>query len=129
MNSVWVPSSNRLPFIPQGQLHMAKLGLFASLAVIAGALTFASMSSSTADKAVNNCVSKTYKTELVKNACETGGQKAAKAAMQAFNKEKKIKSCNKCHSKLAPKYPLKADAVEQFKKLGGKLLDAAPAKK
>ncbi len=109
---------------------MAKLGLFASLAAIVGALTFASMSSSTADdkKAVNDCVHKDFKTELVKNACEKGGQKEAKAVMQAFNKDKKIKSCNQCHTKLAPKYDLKKDAVEQFKKLGGKLLEA-PAKK
>lgn len=107
---------------------MAKLGLFATLAAIAGALTFASMSSSTADdKAKNDCVKKEYKTELVKNACEKGGQKEAKAVMQAWNKEKKIKSCNQCHTKLAPKYELKADAVEQFSKLGGKLLDAKKA--
>jgi len=101
---------------------MAKLGLFASLAAIVGALTFASMSNSTADKAVNDCVKKEYKTEMVKAACEKGGQKEAKAVMQAFNKDKKIKSCNQCHTKLAPKYELKANAVEQFSKLGGKLL-------
>lgn len=104
---------------------MAKLGLFATLAAIVGALTFASMTSSTADdKAKNDCVKKEYKTELVKAACEKGGQKEAKAVMQAWNKEKKLKSCNQCHTKLAPKYELKADAVEQFVKLGGKLLDA-----
>lgn len=105
---------------------MAKLGLFATLAAIVGALTFASVSSSTADdkKAVNDCAKKEYKTEMVKAACEKGGQKEAKAVMQAFNKDKKIKSCNQCHTKLAPKYELKADAVEQFSKLGGKLLDA-----
>lgn len=108
---------------------MAKLGLFATLAAIVGALTFASMSSSTAEdkKSANDCIRKDYKTEMVKTACEKGGQKEAKAVMQAFNKDKKIKSCNQCHTKLAPKYELKADAVEQFKKLGGKLLDA-PAK-
>ena len=104
---------------------MAKLGLSPPLAAIVGALSFASMSSSTADdKAKNDCVKKEYKTELVKNACEKGGQKEAKAVMQAWNKEKKLKSCNQCHTKLAPKYELKADAVEQFVKLGGKLLDA-----
>jgi hypothetical protein len=114
---------------------MAKLGLFATLTAIIGALTFASMSSSTAEekKSANDCVRKDYKTELVKNACEKGGQKEAKAVMQAFNKDKKIKSCNSCHTKLAPKYELKADAFEQFKKLGGKMLDAPaatpPAKK
>jgi hypothetical protein len=40
--------------------------------------------------------------------------------MKAFMKEKKIKSCNQCHSKLAPKYELKTDALDQFKKVGGK---------
>ena len=100
---------------------MAKLGLFATLTVIVGALTFATMSSS--DAGDNPCVRTDFKTDMVKTACTKGGQKAAKEAMQAFNKEKKIKSCNQCHSKLAPKYELKADAVEQFKKLGGKLLE------
>ena len=37
-------------------------------------------------------------------ACDKGGQAAAKDAMKAWNKEKKISSCNKCHSKLAPTY-------------------------
>ena len=105
---------------------MAKLGLFATMAAIVGALSFATLSSS--DAGDNPCARSDFKTEMVKTACTKGGQKAAKEAMQAFNKDKKIKSCNQCHSKLAPKYELKDDAVEQFKKLGGKLLDA-PAKK
>jgi hypothetical protein len=106
---------------------MAKLGLLATLGAIIGALTFASMSSSDAGDAP--CVHKDFKTEMVKTACEKGGQKQAKADMQKFNKEKKIKSCNQCHTKLAPNYELKKDALEQFAKLGGKLLDdkaAAP---
>jgi hypothetical protein len=40
--------------------------------------------------------------------------------MKAFMKEKKLKSCNECHSKLAPSYELKPDGLEKFKKLGGK---------
>jgi hypothetical protein len=96
---------------------MAKLGLFATLAVIVGALSFSNMP---APDAAANCVAKTFKTDLVKNACAKGGQKAAKDAMKAFNKEKKIKSCNQCHTKLAPSYELKADGLEQYKKLGGK---------
>ena len=43
------------------------------------------------------------------------------------HKDAKIKSCNQCHAKLAPKYELKADAVDQFKKAGGKLADASAA--
>jgi hypothetical protein len=96
---------------------MAKLGLFASVAAMIGALMFANVSTPSAD---TPCVTKDFKTELVKAACEKGGQKEAKEVMKTWNKEKKIKSCNQCHEKLAPKYELKADGVEQFKKLGGK---------
>ena len=117
---------------------MAKLGLIASSTLLVGALvgaiTFATVSTvatPTAD-AADKCQRSDFKTEMVKQACTTGGQKAAKDAMKAWMKEKKLKSCNQCHSKLAPTYELKTDGVEQFKKLGGKLLaDAAkgaPAK-
>ena len=107
---------------------MAKLGLFATLTAILGVLTFASMSPTSADDKKNDCKRKDYKTELVKAACEKGGQKEAKAVMQAWNKDKKIKSCNQCHTNLAPKYELKKDAYEQFEKLGGKLLEEAKKK-
>ena len=111
---------------------MRKLGILASIATIIGALTVASFTSSTAsagdDKAPAPCQHKEFKTKMVKEACEKGGQPAAKDAMKAFNKDKKITSCNKCHSKLAPSYELKADGLDQFKKLGGELLDGAAAK-
>lgn len=97
---------------------MAKLGLFAIVTAIVGTISFATMSSP--DAADAPCVTKDPKTEMVKQACAKGGQKAAKDAMKAWNKEKKIKSCNQCHTKLAPNYELKKDALEQFKKLGGK---------
>jgi len=74
------------------------------------------------------CVHQDFKTVMVKTACEKGGQDAAKAAMKAWNKDKKIKSCNQCHTKLAPSYDLKADAVQQFAKLGGQLLGSTPPK-
>ena len=96
---------------------MAKLGLFASITAMIGALMFANVSTPAAE---TPCVTKDFKTELVKAACEKGGQKEAKDVMKAFMKEKKIKSCNQCHSKLAPKYELKTDALDQFKKAGGK---------
>lgn len=98
---------------------MAKLGLLFSITTIVGALTFAGMSSPDAQTAPA-CVTTEFKTELVKAACAKGGQKQAKEAMKAWNKEKKIKSCNKCHSKLAPKYELKKTGLDEFKKLGGK---------
>ena len=98
---------------------MAKLGIFASIATIVVSLGFATLSSSDA-QATTPCVTKDFKTELAKNACAKGGQPAAKDAMKKFMKEAKLKSCNACHSKLAPKYELKKDGLDQFKKLGGK---------
>jgi hypothetical protein len=100
---------------------MSKLGLIASILSIAGALTFASFSASAEDTpAAAACVHTEFKTELVKQACAKGGQAEAKTAMKAFMKEKKIKSCNQCHAKLAPKYDLKPDGLQQFQKIGGK---------
>ena len=96
---------------------MAKLGFLLSLTMIVGGITFANMSQPEAN---TPCVTKDFKTQLVKEACAKGGQKAAKDAMKAWNKEQKIKSCNMCHSKLAPKYELKKDGLEQYKKRGGK---------
>jgi len=99
---------------------MSKLGLIASILTIAGALTFATLTASAEDAAAGPCLHKEFKTELVKQACAKGGQLEAKTAMKAFMKEKKIKSCNQCHEKLAPKYELKKDGLDQFQKAGGK---------
>ena len=98
---------------------MAKLAIFASISTIIVSLGLASLTSTDA-QAVTPCVTKEFKTELAKSACEKGGQPAAKDAMKKFMKDAKIKSCNACHSKLAPKYELKPDGLEQFKKAGGK---------
>jgi hypothetical protein len=100
---------------------MTKLGIFASITTIVVTLGFATLSSNEA-QAVTACVTKDFKTEIAKDACTKGGQPAAKDAMKKFMKDAKIKSCNACHQKLAPKYELKKDALEQFKKAGGKLL-------
>ena len=99
---------------------MSKLGLFATLTSLIGALAFATVGAPTADADGTACVHTEFKTEMVKQACAKGGQKEAKDVMKAFMKEKKLKSCNVCHSKLAPKYELKADGLEQFQKAGGK---------
>lgn len=99
---------------------MAKLGIFASLTAILCALGLAmSTSTATADEP-KACTHKDLKTEMVKAACAKGGQDAAKDAMKAFAKDKKIKSCNQCHTKLAPNYELKDDGLKQFNDLGGK---------
>lgn len=102
---------------------MIKLGLFASIAAIVGALSFASTKSA---DAADPCIHKEFKTEMVKAACTKGGQAAAKEVMQAFNKEKHISSCNKCHSSLKPNYDLKDDGLKQFQDLKGD--DSAAAK-
>lgn len=106
---------------------MKKLGILASLSAIVAALAIATFSSSTAAAGEGSaaapatpCVRKEFKTDMVKKACETGGQPAAKDVMKKFNKDNKITSCNKCHSKLAPNYELKADGLKQFTDLGGK---------
>lgn len=96
---------------------MAKLGIFASIAVMIGALSFSTVRSADADG--DSCQHKEQKTEMMKEACKKG-QGAAKDAMKAFMKKAGIKSCNACHSKLAPTYALKDDAYDQFKKAGGK---------
>lgn len=101
-----------------------KLGVLTSFSVIAGALTFAMITSVPREvDAADACQKKEFKTKMVSEACAKGGQKAAKEAMKAWMKEKKLKSCNACHTKLAPSYELKKDGLEQFKKLGGEVLD------
>jgi hypothetical protein len=98
---------------------MAKFGILAFITTIVVSLGIASLAPGEA-QAVTACVTKEPKTELLKAACIKGGQPAAKDAMKKFMKDAKIKTCNACHTKLAPKYELKKDAHEQFKKAGGK---------
>jgi hypothetical protein len=97
---------------------MKKFGILASITAIVGALSIASLSASADGPAP--CVRKDFKTDLVKQACASGGQPAAKDAMKKWNKDHNITSCNKCHSKLAPSYDLKDDGLDQYTKLGGK---------
>ena len=70
------------------------------------------------------CKRAKFETKLVKDACASGGQKAAKTAMKTFLKEAKKKApdtdCKSCHKKLAPDNPLKPDSVKRFRELGGK---------
>jgi hypothetical protein len=62
---------------------MAKLGIAFSLVAIVAALTFATGSKSDAADDPP-CVLKEPKTELLKQACAMGGQRAAKDAMKAL---------------------------------------------
>jgi hypothetical protein len=61
---------------------------------------------------------------MVGDACKKGGQAEAKKAMKAFLKKAKKQEakldCKSCHTKLAPKYELKPDGLDHFKRLGGK---------
>ena len=63
---------------------------------------------------------RTSRTDERHRLCNTNLKQWAKDAMKKFMKDAKIKSCNACHTKLAPKYELKKDAFDQFKKAGGK---------
>jgi len=98
---------------------MAKLGIFASIIAIVATVGLVSFQA----EAAEGCKHTDFKTELVRDACKDG-QAAAKDAMKKFMKDAKIKSCNQCHTKLAPSYDLKKDAYEQFQKAGGKLIEA-----
>jgi hypothetical protein len=103
---------------------MVKLGLFSTLFATIVALGVATLSSP-AQASPTPCVRKDFKTQLVKDACtgtaaKPGSQEAAKDAMKKFNKDHNIKSCNDCHSKLAPTYDLKDTGLKHFQDLGGK---------
>jgi hypothetical protein len=97
---------------------MLKLGIIASVTSVVAAIALAAFAPSPVD-AADACSHAKFETKMVADACKKGGQKEAKAVMKAFMKEKKLKSCNQCHSKLAPSYDLKADGLAQFKKAGG----------
>lgn len=97
---------------------MPKLTLIAAAAVIATALGLATLTSPAT--ASRPCLRRDFQTELVKNACTSGGQYAAKDAMRKFSNQHKVKSCLNCHATLSPEYDLKEDALAQFKALGGK---------
>ena len=108
---------------------MAKLGIFASILTICAAIGFATVSSSPVE-AAGECKRTDFKTKMVKEACAAGGQKAAKDAMKAYlktakTKDKAIKDCSSCHTKVGGDFPLKASALELFKSGGGELLEAA----
>ena len=98
--------------------RFTQFAIASAIATILVALLFAGNRNDEA-AAATACSRTTFKTQMVKNAC-TEGQEKAKAVMKAWNKEKNIKSCNQCHDKLAPSYTLKGDGLEQYTKLGGK---------
>lgn len=101
---------------------MKKLGFVAMISAVFGIMVAVSMTGdATAGGA--GCKHAKLETTLVKEACKTGGQKAAKDAMKKWMKTAKKQQadldCGTCHAKLAPAYELKADGLKRFKDLGG----------
>jgi len=102
---------------------MAKFGLFTLVAAFVSTIAVVTFTSSdvSAGKA---CARTEFKTKMVAEACKAGGQSEAKTQMKAYLKKAKKQNadltCNSCHKKVGGDYPLKDDAVEQFKKYGGK---------
>lgn len=70
------------------------------------------------------CVRTKFDTKMTEEACKKGGAEEAKKAWKAWTAEAKKTeaglACKTCHTKLAPDYPLTADGLEKYKKLGGK---------
>jgi hypothetical protein len=117
-----VQAATRFHPRPDEVVIMARFGLFSlalSFAAVIGMATIAGP----ADAADPACKRAKFETKLVKEACAKGGQKAAKDVMKTFLKEGKKKqsdlACDSCHTKLAPDYPLKPNALKLFKELGG----------
>lgn len=102
---------------------MKKLGLLALVLGFVGVVGAVTVSPQTADAGAA-CKRTTFDTKLVKDACQAGGQAAAKKAMKGFLKKAKKQEasleCNSCHTKLAPNYPLTADGLQKYRDLGGK---------
>lgn len=91
-----------------------------ALIILAGAsVAVLSLSSPQVADAGKDCARKEFKTDLIKNACKKGGQKAAKKAMREFMKKakkatKKKMTCKTCHTKASGKYPLKKDGLDLY---------------
>lgn len=76
------------------------------------------------DEGGGKCFRTKFDTKLAADACAKGGQGEAKKAFKAFTAEAKktdaTLTCKSCHTKLGPEFPLTADGLEKYKKLGGK---------
>ena len=98
----------------------------AALLVLAGVAVAAA---STTAPAGPPCLTKDFQTEMVKTACAAGGQDEAKKQMTLFVAKhaekgqkltKKLFTCNACHATIDPTFERKDDALELYRKLGGK---------
>lgn len=102
---------------------MKKLALIAVAAASAAILSLAAAPQEAS--AGDACVRKEFKTAMVKDACTKGGQAEAKKVMKKFlstakAKNPEVKDCKSCHTTLSPDYKLTPNAMELFKKAGGK---------
>ena len=97
-----------------------------ALTILAGAsIAILSLAAAPQADAGDACARKEFKTELVKKACEKGGQAEAKKVMKKFMASAKkvnaaIKNCKSCHEGLKPDYKLTKDGLKMFKDAGGK---------
>lgn len=100
---------------------MIKLSLAALAATLVATFTLVTIAPFA--EAAAPCQAKKIESKMLKEACKSGGQKAAKDAMKKWMKTAKKKdssvTCQSCHTKLAKDYPRKKDAWEKFKELGG----------
>ena len=101
---------------------MVKLGLASLVAAALATLTVVTLTPASVDAAAA-CKHKKFETKLVADACQAGGQKAAKDEMKKWMKAAKKKkadiACASCHSKVGGDYPLKPDGLKMYKDLGG----------
>ncbi len=76
------------------------------------------------DAAGGKCFRTKFDTTMTKDACAKGGQGEAKKVWKAFVTEAKkteaTLACKTCHTKMGPEFPLEKDALDHYKKLGGK---------
>ncbi len=76
------------------------------------------------DEGGGKCFRTKFETKLGADSCAKGGQGEAKKAFKAWTAEAKktdaTLSCKSCHTKMGPEFPLTADGLEKYKKLGGK---------
>ncbi len=76
------------------------------------------------DEGGGKCFRTKFETKLTGDACAKGGQGEAKKAWKAWVAEAKktepTLACKACHTKLGPEFPLAADGLAHYKKLGGK---------
>ena len=93
--------------------------LVSSLSILLPVLGFVSWAGPVEAGDATPCARKS-KVAKVSEWCEAGGQKAAKAGMKNFVKSAKAAglklTCLDCHVKLGKDYPVKDNAVSDFKK-------------